>query len=195
MTTPAGFAPVFAGWNVWDVWQADDPDQSVLGSIWTAGESQDRLLRVWVENELSDNAPGVAVADPLNPAALKGDQVQTIPSAAGLTQEATRASIPELAGALQLGTPTSTAHVHTVRFYNRGAASVLPWPHDQNFVVDAVYTPSTTNPITSAPAPSSLAGTASSAAAGLGHVAEVLAWGAGAIAVAVVVSKLLRRSG
>lgn len=192
--TPAGFAPVFPGWNVWDVWQADTPDQNVLGSIWTAGESEDRLLQVWVENELADNAPGVSVSDPLNPAALKGDQVQIIPSAQGLTAAATRASIPEIAGTLQLGTADSTARERTVRFYNRGSASVLPWPHDQNFVVDSVYTPSTTNPITSAPAPSSLAGAAGQATAALGHVVEVLAWGAGAIAAALLVSKLLRRS-
>lgn len=192
MTTPAGFAPVFAGWNVWSVWQADDPDLGVLGSIWTAGESPDRLLRVWVENELSDNAPGVAVADPANPAALRGDQIQIIPNAGTLTAAVTRASVPQWAGALQVGTKDSAAHLRVVRFFNRGEASVLPWPGDQNFVVDTVYQPEATNTITNAPAPDSLAGALGGAAAGVGQVVTVVAWAAGAIAVAVILSKLRR---
>ena len=73
-TTPAAFVPIFAGWNVWDIWQADDPSFSVM----TLGESLERQLRVWVENAVKDGAPGAAVADPLNPAALRGAQVQPI---------------------------------------------------------------------------------------------------------------------
>ena len=44
--TPAGFAPVFAGWNVWSVWQKNDLDIEI-GSI---GLDADRRLRVWVED-------------------------------------------------------------------------------------------------------------------------------------------------
>lgn len=190
MTTPAGFAPVFKGWNVWDLYQADDPDEGVLGSIWHAGESQDRLLRVWVENELADNAPGVAVADPLNPAALRGDQVQPIPRPSGLLPAATRADIPELAGAQQLGNEGSKASLRSVRFFNRGEASMLPWPHDRNFLLDTVYQPSSSNPLTNAPAPGSLAGSANSVGSGVAHGLETLAWVVGGVGVLYVLSKL-----
>src|SRR3954470_7881441 len=172
MTTPAGFAPVFKGWNVWDLWQADDPDESVLGTIWHAGESPERLLRVWVEDELADNAPGVAVADPLNPAALKGEPVQVIPRVTGLAIAALRHDVPELAGALQLGNKGSTAALHTVRFFNRGDASALPWPHDKNFVLETVYEPSSTNEVTNAPPPGTLAGGVDSALHAAGNFAE-----------------------
>lgn len=194
LSVPAGFAPVFAGWNVWDLYQADEPDESILGSIWHAGESQDRLLRVWVEDNLRDNAPGTAVADPANPTALSGDPVQPIPSAGGLVPLVTRSSVPTLAGALQLGTADSTAALHTVRFYNRGAASVMPWPHDGNFVLDAVYTPSASNPITNAPAPTTLAGSASAAADAIGHGLETLAWVAAGAAAVFILLKLAGRS-
>lgn len=187
---PVGFAPVFKGWNVWDVWQADDPDESVLDAIWTAGMSQERLLRVWVENELKENAPGVAVADPLNPAALRGDQVQPIPRVQGLAVAVTRSSVPGLGGALQVGTPTSKASLRTVRFFNRGDVSVLPWPRDKNFVLDSVYTPSTSNPVTSAPAPDSLAGAAGGVGKGVASALDSLVWIAAGVAAVVVISKL-----
>ena len=61
---PAGNAPVFAGWNVWDVWQAADPDQGVLGAIWNAGISQEQLLKLWVENQVEDSALGANVSEP-----------------------------------------------------------------------------------------------------------------------------------
>lgn len=192
MTAPAGFAPVFKGWNVWDLWQADDPDESVLGAIWHAGESQERLLRVWVENELKENAPGVAVADPLNPAALRGDQIQPIPRVTGLVPAATRASVPALAGAMQLGTADSKATLRTVRFFNRGDESVLPWPHDQNFLVENIFTPSASNPVTNAPAPGSLAGSAAAAAAGVGSSLQTLTWVIGGAAALLILSKFRR---
>lgn len=187
---PAGFAPVFAGWNVWDLYQADVPDQSVLGTIWTAGESQDRLLRVWVEDQLRDNAPGVAVADPLNPAALSGDPVQSIPKVTTLPVLVDRSSVPTLAGALQVGEAGTGATLRTVRFYNRGTPSVMPWPHDVNFVLDAVYTPSATNPITNAPAPTTLAGAASSAGDAIASGLSTLAWIGGAAVAVLLLSKL-----
>lgn len=190
MSAPAGFAPVFPGWNVWDLWQADEPDQSVLGTIWHAGESQERLLRVWVEDQLRDNAPGVAVADPLNPAGLSGDPVQPIPKVTGLELAATRADVPELAGALQIGTSSSAAQLRTVRFYNRGAAAVLPWPHDVNFVLDAVYVPSTSNPVTNAAPPTTLGGAASAAGDSIAHALTLVAWVGGGIAALLLLSKL-----
>ena len=192
--TPQGFAPIFPGWNVWDLWVADDPDTSILTDLWNAGESPERVMRVWVENELEENAPGSAVADPANPAALRGDQIQPIPKVTGLDVAASRADIPALAGAEQVGKQGSTATLRTVRFWNRGAQTVMPWPHDENFLLDAVYTPSTTNAVTNAPQPTSLAGTATDAGAAIGHGLETLAWVVGGVAALLLLSKFVGRS-
>jgi hypothetical protein len=197
MTTPAipaGMAPVFPGWNVWSLWQADEPDQGVLGTIWHAGESNERLLRVWVEDQIRDNAPGAAVADPANPAALSGDPVLPIPHPTGLDITATRAEIPELAGATQLGTKGSTAQLVSVRFFNRGNLAVLPWPHDANFLLDTVWTPSASSPLTTGPGPGTLAGAASAAASAAGHALETVAWLAAAGAALALAIALARRS-
>lgn len=190
---PSGFAPVFAGWNVWDVWHSNDPIQGIGGAIMNAGLSLERQLRIWVEDAVQDGAPGVAVADPANPAALKGDQVQLLPNPGGLAVAATRSEVPELAGALQIGEQGSEATKTTVRFFNRGAAAVLPWPHDQNYVVDAVFEPSTTNPVTNAEPPSSLGGAASSAANAIGHGIETLAWVAGGVGLLLLLANLRRK--
>lgn len=173
---PTGFAPVFPGWNVWDLYVADDPNTTILGTIWNAGESPERVMRVWVENEISDNAPGAAVADPANPAALRGDQIQPIPAVSGLSVAVARGDVPALAGAQQLGKEGSTATLHTVRFWNRGSDTVMPWPHDENFLLETVYTPSATNAVTNSPQPSSLGGLASQSADVVGHGLETLAW-------------------
>lgn len=190
---PKGFAPIYEGWNVWDVWQSDDPIQGIGGAIMNAGISLERQLRIWVEDAVQDGAPGVAVADPANPAALKGAQVQILPNAGGLTAAASRSEVPELADSLQLGEKGSAAVKHTVRFFNRGAAAVLPWPHDQNYVLDAVFQPSAQNPVTNGEPPSSLGGAASSAASAIGHGLETLAWVGGGVAVLLVVLNLRRK--
>lgn len=169
-TAPAGFAPIFPGWNVWSVYQSDDPIEGVLGTIWTLGESLDRKLQVWVEDHVKDTAPGTAVADPANPAALRGDQVFIIPSAGTLDIDSKSGDIPELSGAMQLGNAGSKAVERYVRFYNRGAASVMPWPHDTNYLLNHVYSPSGTDPITSSKPPASL----SSALDAAGNAAEKL---------------------
>lgn len=186
MTTPAGFAPVFAGWNVWDVWQANDPTFSIMN----VGLSLDRQLQVWVENQIADHAAGAAVADPANPAALRGDQIQIIPKVLELKPNATRGSIPELAGALNVGAGGSSATLRTVRFFNRGTEAVLPWPHDENYVLDTVYQPDAANLVTSGPAPSSLAGVATAAADSAMTVIKVVAVVAGVALLAMVVAKL-----
>ncbi len=194
MTTPAapGFAPVFAGWNVWDVYQADSPDENVLGAIWHAGISEDRLLQLWVENEIENNAPGANLSDPLNPNPehFRGDSVQIIQGAGTLSRAAVRDSIPALAGAQQLGNTDSTARLRTVRFYNRGQATTMPWPHDQNFLVDAVFQPDPTNGITNAPAPSTFGGSVKELGSGIAHAVETLAWVAGGAAVVFLLVKL-----
>lgn len=159
MTTPAGFLTVFPGWNVWDIYQADDPDKGLLDTLMLAGLSRDRQLQVWVENNIKDNAPGTAVADPANPTALRGDQIQIIPKVTGLKIDAGRENAG-LGGEFHIGDKdaTGTAELRTIRFFNRGAQAVMPWPHDGNYVVDAAYIPSTSNPVTNAAPPSSLPG-------------------------------------
>lgn len=191
--TPAGFAPIFNGWNVWDLWVADDPDTSILTDLWNAGESPERVMRVWVENTIEENAPGVAIADPANPAALRGDQIQPIPRVTGLAIAASRADIPALAGPEQVGKTGSTATLHTVRFWNRGAQTVMPWPHDTNFLLDAVYTPSATNPVTNAPQPSSLAGGATAGLDEISRELDLIGWIAGGAAVLYALKILLGR--
>jgi hypothetical protein len=158
MTTPAGFLTVFPGWNVWDLYQANEPDVGLLETMLLAGLSRDRQLQIWVENNIKDNAPGAAVADPLNPAALRGDQIQIIPKVTGLKIDAGRENAG-LGGSQHIGDKDAKgdAELRTVRFFNRGVQAVMPWPHDTNYLVDVAYTPSTSNPVTNAEAPSSLA--------------------------------------
>jgi hypothetical protein len=188
MATAPGFAPVFVGWNVWDFWQSDDPPFSVMN----IGLTLERQAKIFIENQLADNAPGTAIADPLNPAALRGDQIQIIPRVQGLEVNASRADIPELAGTVNLGGgEDSKAILRTVRFFNRGSESLLPWPHEPGYLLDTVYTPSASNPVTSAPQPGSLGGAASAAGAELGKVITAAVWIGGGIAAAVIVAKLL----
>jgi len=175
MTTPDGFAPVFPGWNVWDVWQAQDPVLGIGGAIMNAGLSLERQLRIWVEDQVNDNAPDARLSDPANPVALKGAQVLVMPNAGGLKALRTRAEIPELAGALQVGEKDSPAKKFTVRFFNRGSReTALPWPHDENYVLDAVFEPDPANALTSGDAPFSLDGALDNAAKGAGTVLKVV---------------------
>lgn len=192
---PVGFAPLFAGWNVWDIYQADSPDEGVLGTIWHAGISQDELLKTWVVDQVEDNAPGANLSDPLNPdfRKFRGDVVQIIPNAGTLTRAAVRDSIPELASAQQLGTKDSTAKLRTVRFYNRGAQTTMPWPHDQNFLLDATFQPDPGNLITNSPAPSTASGTLQDLGSELGHGLETLAWVVGGAAAVYVLFQLTRK--
>lgn len=194
--TPVGFAPVFPGWNVWSVYQSTDPDNSIFGDIMNAGMSLDRQLQVWVENEIKDNAPGTAVADPANPAALRGDQIQIVPGAGSLAVAFNRREqLPEFAGDLHLGKAGTqgNAPLRFVRFFNRGVASVMPWPRDQNYILESVFQPSSTNPITNAPAPSSLGGAATDAANAIGNGLETIAWIAGGAAVLLILMNLRRK--
>ncbi len=148
--SPVGFAQVFKGWNVWQVLAKDSLDFNPL----MIGVSPERQLRIWVE-EQADKAPGVAVADPANPFALKGGQVEVMQSAAGLEPER---ELP--GGSLLLDAPSTPLFV---RFFNRGEEAVTPWPHDSNFVLHTVYVPNATNPLTNAAPPSSLGGSATAA--------------------------------
>lgn len=149
--SPVGFAQVFKGWNVWAVLAKDSLDFDPL----MLGVSPERRLRIWVE-EQADKAPGVAVADPANPFALKGGQVEMMQSAEGLESDR---EMP--GGSLLLDGPSTRVFV---RFFNRGEAAVTPWPRDANFLLDTVYTPDAENPLTNASPPASLGGAASGAA-------------------------------
>jgi hypothetical protein len=180
---PAGFATVFKGWNVWGVQQKDDLDIEPL----MIGVSRDRRLRVWVE-EAADAAPGTAVADTANPFALKGSQVELINSVGDLVPAETQAAA--LPGTALDGPAT----VRLVRFFNRGAEAVTPWPHDSNYLLDTVYQPATNNPITNAPAPSSLAGTATQVTSDVGSVVKLLAIGGGIVLAIFLVTTLAKTS-
>lgn len=196
-TTPTaapGFVTVFPGWNVWALWRSDNPDRSVFADIWNAGMSPDRELQVWVENQIKDNANGAAVADPANPAALRGDQIKIIPGANGLVVDGTRADIPELAGPVQLGEQDSKASRVFVRFYNRGQQALMPWPHDANVLLDASFLPSTSNALTNGAAPSSLGGAAAELEKQVESVVKVIAIGGGLVLATVLVIAIANAS-
>jgi len=145
-------APVFRGWNVWAVYQVKDLDFTLLGM----GVSRDRQLQVWVEDHVRLDAPGTDVADPLD---LKGSQVQILAgdSPAGLKSFRRKEQVP---GDVML--LDGEADRRVVRFYNRGDASALPWPHDDNYLLDEVYQPDEKQSITSGPAPREIASGTSS---------------------------------
>lgn len=133
------FAPIFAGWNVWAVWQAKDLSFDVM----LVGLSRERRLRMWVE-AVAEHA-GANVSDPL---ALRGSQVELLNAAPDLTALSTRA---ETGGNLAL--LAGPADLEIVRFFNRGSAVNAVWPHDSDYMLEAVYQPSATNPATSGPPP------------------------------------------
>jgi hypothetical protein len=177
---PAGFAQVFPGWNVWDVWQSQDPIEGIGDAVMNAGISLERQLRIWVEDWLREHAPAVAVADTVNPFALKGSQIEIIPNSGGLELLQTRGDVAGLAGAMQLGKQGSQGLKKTVRFYNRGTeTTAVAWPHDENYLLESVFQPATGNPLTSGAAPTSLGGAASGAADTIGSTLKVVAIVAG----------------
>ena len=143
MTAPAGFASVFAGWNVWDVSVADELETEVL----MLGVSDARRLRIFVE-EVAQAGPGVDVAEPLNPLELKGEQVEIIDNPADLV--AIETAEQQKPGANLLIRDPS--HIETVRFFNNGTDSVISWPTSfpgtRNFLLEAVYQPTAVSPLT-----------------------------------------------
>src|SRR6185369_12842997 len=146
-------AQVFKGWNVWAVLRKDDLSVNPL----MLGVSADRRLRIWVEAS-ADAAPGVNVSDPAIPFALKGGQVEILQAPEGL--EPVNEASSEMPGQVPLLFGDAPSSRVFVRFYNRGVEGVTPWPHDSDFFLDTIYQPSSENPLTSAPPPGSLAGTA-----------------------------------
>ncbi len=193
MAAPVGFATIFPGWNVWAVRQKDDLDFEGPLMI---GVDRDRQLRIWVELTV-EAAPGVAVRDSeLDVSQLKGDEIQIIPDAGGLEEFETQAEQRPGANLMVDGPST----VRLVRFHNRGAASVIPWPASlpvfgtHNYLLETVYEPSSSNPITSGPAPDTLAGTLDEAGEAVGKAAssagKILLWvGVAALGI-VLISQL-----
>jgi len=191
---PQGFAQLFPGWNVWQVWQSQDPIEGLGDVILNTGLSLERQLKIWVEDWIKDHAPGAAVADPANPMALRGAQIEPIPSADGLEKLQTRGDVPGLAGALQLGEQGSAAKLWTVRFFNRGQAGAVAWPSDRNYVLDAVYQPTAASPITNSAPPSSLGGAATDALNTAGDAVKVIAIGAGVVLGVVLIAAIVNGS-
>ena len=138
-------APVFQGWNVWQVWQLKDLPFSVM----MFGVSPERQLRIWVEDQVRLNAGGSDVGDPGD---LKGSSVQIIDSAPGLAVAMRKEDVPGGATFVVSGPAT----LFTVRFFNKGAQTQLPWPHDDEYLLDAVLEPKADNPATSGPAPTTI---------------------------------------
>lgn len=143
--SPSDFVPVFPGWNVWTVWQVKDLSD-LSPEFW--GVSRDRRLRIWVEDWC--RLRGVDVAGALD---LKGSQIEILPS--------TPKDLAVLKRKEEIGGPALTvegpAELRVVRFYSRGSSAVpIPWPHDDEYLVEAVYQPSASSPATSGPAPSTV---------------------------------------
>lgn len=185
MTTDPGFAPIFHGWNVWDVFAKNDLDTEIGG----IGVSPDRRLRIWVDDSIREGAPAAEVADPANPLTLVGGTIEIIQNAGGLQPALRKESVPGPAFLLD-----SPATLHTVRFFNRGPETALSWPHSENFLLDVVYQPTKASPITNAPEPGTLAGAANDAAAAAAKttktIVTVVAVVAGAGALIWVLSQL-----
>ncbi len=157
-----------------------------------AGVDPERALRIWVEDQVDDHAQGAVVGDPVspNPKKFKGDMVNVLPGTGTLKGAAFRIDVPALAGQQQLGVTGSKATLHVVQFFNRGAATVMPWPHDKNFLVETVFEPDASNPLTNAEPPGSAAEDLAAAAGAFGHATEVAAWLVGGVAVIFILSKL-----
>lgn len=178
-------AQVFKGWNVWAVLRKDDLSFDPL----MVGVNADRRLRIWVESA-ADQAPGVNVSDPANPFALKGGQVEILQSPEGL--EPVNEAAQEMPGQVPLMFGDAPSSRLIVRFFNRGVEAVTPWPHDSDFFLDTIYEPSAESPLTSAPPPGSLAGTAGELADKVGGTLKVIAIVAGVGIGALLLAQILQ---
>lgn len=133
--------PIFEGWNVWTVYQKNDLDFEAM----MVGVDRDRRLRIWVE-DVAKELPGSDVTDPV---ALKGSQVQILSAPPTDLQVAMdREHEPG-----ELSLLDGPATLRTVRFFNRGSSGVIPWAHDANYLLEAVYKPSPSSPVTTGPGP------------------------------------------
>ncbi len=177
--------PIFAGWNVWAVWQKKDLDFE-LDAV---GLSRDRRLRLWT-HEAADLSPsGID---------FKGADVEILPGSPDLPVSHRK---EEVAGPAM--TLDGDAERRYVRFYNRGAQRNRPWPHDANYVLDFMYDPrnSEAPEVSSPPPETTLGGAASAVGEGAAAILKpvfqptgiwIIAGAAAVVAVAVVVGKAAR---
>jgi hypothetical protein len=142
------FAPIFKGWNVWAVFQVQDLDFSIA----MIGVPRDRQLRIWVEDAVRLGAGGTDVADPLD---LKGSKIEIIPSSGTLKSFRRKEQVP--GPAMVVETQDQPPELRFVRFFNRGDEGRLTWPHDDNYLLDDVFTPDPKNELTAGPAPGTIA--------------------------------------
>lgn len=138
-------APVFQGWNVWGVWQSRDLSFDPL----MVGVSRDSRLRIWVEDHVRLEAAGTEVADPIM---LKGDQIQILNGRPNLAIEKRKEELPGDTVPV-LDPQSEPPDLRYVRFFNRGQASFLPWPHDGDYLLEEVLRPDPNNPVTAGPGP------------------------------------------
>lgn len=139
--------PIFAGWNVWAVWQVQNLPFIPL----MVGVSRDRQLQIWVEDQVRLHATEASVADPID---LKGSQVEILTGSPGLKVAMRKENVP--GPALVVETQDLSPQLRFVRFFNRGEASQLPWPHDDSYLLDAVFQPDPTNPVTKGDGPGTI---------------------------------------
>lgn len=147
---PVLLATIKPGWNVWAVWQAENLSFSPM----LLGVSRDRQLRLWVE-EQAERA-GANVADPL---ALKGTMVEILNGApAGLAIVARKEQLPSFPSF----PADKRAELRFVRFFDRRATDAKPvnlsWPSDDDYLLDAIYRPDASAPVTATEAPSTILG-------------------------------------
>jgi hypothetical protein len=175
----SAFAPIFPGWNVWEVWQVKD----LPFTISMIGVSPERQLRIWVEDQLRLHS-AADVADSID---LKGSQIEIIPAAPGLATAMRKEQVPNGATFVVSG----PAELFTVRFFNRGSQTAIAWPHDSEYLLDEVKDPNPSNPATSGPAPTKIAQTVTQGVTQpIGDVIKSIPWylwAAGALVTAVVI--------
>jgi hypothetical protein len=176
--------PIFPGWNVWNIWQVNDLDFNPLN----IGITPERQLRIWVEDQIRENAGAAEVADPV---ALKGSQIQVLPGLpTGLKimmrkDQVTGCEGDGCAGPLMVVNGPAT--LKTVRFFNRSNSQTsMPWPHDNNYLVDSTYIPDTANPTTAGPGPGTILSSAADAASATVNTLTKVALVGGIIYLAVM---------
>jgi hypothetical protein len=140
-------APLFKGWNVWAVWQVQDLPFNPL----MVGVSRDRQLQIWVEDHVRLEAPEAQVADPID---LKGSQIQILTGPPSLQVAQRKEDVP--GPSLSVDTQDLPPQLRFVRFFNRGEASQLPWPHDSSYLLDAVFQPNPSSPVTTGDGPGTI---------------------------------------
>jgi hypothetical protein len=147
-----GLVPIFKGWNVWQVWQVKDLDFSPL----MVGVSRDTQLRIWVEDAVRLGDSNVEVADPID---FKGSHVEILVApptglAVAKADDGTPLTKDHLPGdPLLVETQDEAPELRSVRFFNRGPEGRIVWPHDDNYLLDAVFQPDPKNPLTAGPGP------------------------------------------